>query len=535
MKRKAVVFAAVLLLVIVVVSVVVTNGFLSSSASKKEPFHVGVTFGGDNVADAKQLIDEVKDYTNLFVMASGSLQNNDTALQEIGDYAVNSGLGIITYFGSFVMQRERTADFSQMAQQRWGSHFLGVYYGDEPSGKAYDQYMRDNQFMRFDNVPGLGNVSVDSYQVSISQISGSIWNGKSFYYHPLFEGQITVSYSDSANGGNHTTYFPNGTISLSRNVLKDEGQPDLSKSENLIYLPNGTVLKQAITLQYVNGEPIVYAPNGTKLPQQDWNNMPLLPFFPVTDKGNISQFESYQQLWDSRPFQNMDDLSAIAKSYVETQKQTTTNWIKTHTNTILFTADYVLHWWDYQIGYDTVFAELGWNNTVAQEIGLARGAANLQNKEWGTIITWKYTEEPYLCIGDEMFEQMKTSYEAGADYVVVFNYAPDMNGTYGTLQPEHFEALQRFWNDVVQSPWVAHGGAKAEAALVLPADYGWGMRNMNDSIWGIWKPDNTTQQIWNLLQDKLGQYGSKLDIVYDDPAYPVAGKYSRVIYWNQTG
>jgi len=33
---------------------------------------------------------------------------------------------------------------------------------------------------------------------------------------------------------------------------------------------------------------------------------------------------------------------------------------------------------------------------------------------------------------------------------------------------------------------------------------------------------------------KLEHYGSKLDIVYDDPAYPVTGKYSKIYYWNQS-
>ncbi len=165
---------------------------------------------------------------------------------------------------------------------------------------------------------------------------------------------------------------------------------------------------------------------------------------------------------------------------------------------------------------------------------LVRGAANLQNKDWGTIITWKYTQPPYLTSGDEMYDQMRTSYECGAQYVVVFNYAENMTDPYGTLQDEHFQALQRFWNDVVQNPNVKHGGITAEAALVLPKDYGWGMRHTNDTIWGLWKPDDTSQQIWNQLQNKLAQYGSKLDIVYDDPAYNVTGKYSQVYYWNQS-
>jgi len=192
-----------------------------------------------------------------------------------------------------------------------------------------------------------------------------------------------------------------------------------------------------------------------------------------------------------------------------------------------------LYWWDYQSGYDMVLAELAWNNSVAQEIGLVRGAANLQGKSWGTILTWKYTHAPYLTDGAEMFDQMKASYEAGAEYVVVFNYAKDMSGPYGILQEEHFQALERFWDEVVQNPNVSHGGIKAEAVLVLPNDYGWGMRRPDDTIWGMWNPNSTSTQIWNQLQQKLDQYGLKLDIVYDDPAYPVAGRYANIYYWNQ--
>ncbi len=37
-----------------------------------------------------------------------------------------------------------------------------------------------------------------------------------------------------------------------------------------------------------------------------------------------------------------------------------------------------------------------------------------------------------------------------------------MSGAYGTLQDEHFQALERFWNDVEQST-IVHGSIKAEA------------------------------------------------------------------------
>ena len=60
------------------------------------------------------------------------------------------------------------------------------------------------------------------------------------------------------------------------------------------------------------------------------------------------------------------------------------------------TSDYALYWFNYVGGYDTILAQFGWNSSVNQQIALVRGAATLQNKDWGAIITWKYTEAPYL-------------------------------------------------------------------------------------------------------------------------------------------
>ncbi|MDR0470469.1 MAG: hypothetical protein LBH79_01930 [Nitrososphaerota archaeon] len=55
-----------------------------------------------------------------------------------------------------------------------------------------------------------------------------------------------------------------------------------------------------------------------------------------------------------------------------------------------------------------------------------------------------------------------------------------------------------------------------------------------DTIWGVWPANSTSQQIWNQVQIRLNQYGTKLDIVYEDPNYSVADLYRHVYYWNQT-
>jgi hypothetical protein len=238
--------------------------------------------------------------------------------------------------------------------------------------------------------------------------------------------------------------------------------------------------------------------------------------------------ESYEALLQKRPLQTFDEAARLFTGHNEKLA------LLDNKTVTMFTSDYVLYWFDYLAGYDVVLAQLGWNNTLAQEIGLVRGAANIQGKSWGTIITWTYTNEPYLASGDVLYEQMRSSYECGAEYVVVFNYAGDMQSPYGILQDEHFLAMERFWSEVVQNPEVVYGGIEAEAVFVLPHNYGWGMRNPNDVIWGLWSPDDESENIWELLRDNLAQYGSRLDIVYNDANFPVAGKYSQICYWNQT-
>jgi hypothetical protein len=79
---------------------------------------------------------------------------------------------------------------------------------------------------------------------------------------------------------------------------------------------------------------------------------------------------------------------------------------------------------------------------------LARGAATLQNKTWGTIITWTYNIPPYLVNGTEMYRQLVTDYQSGAKYAVIFDYPIIPGNPYGNLTDDHFEALQKFWNTI---------------------------------------------------------------------------------------
>ncbi len=352
-------------------------------AEKAEPVFFGVSFGGKTASEAKLLIDKVKDYTNFFLVNSWDLTTNETALNEVCDYAAKADLNFLVFF-SFVSRIAYPwhQTWLDTVKEKWGDHFLGVYLFDEPGGK---------------------------------QVDTGGWNEE---MGKIFEN--ASSYSEAANTFVESISSINSTLDLKR-----RGIP-------------------------------------------------------------------------------------------------------------MFTSDYALYWFDYLAGYDTVFVELAWNHSRAQNIALCRGAATAQGKDWGAILTWTYDEPPYLASGPEILGDMLTAYEAGAKYVIVFNYPtyPEDN-PYGILSEEHFSAMQQFWTYMRQYPEY-HGKEKAQAVFVLPKDYGWGMRNPQDTIWGLWRTDTASQQIWTQLQNKLQQHGSKLDIVYDDSAFPLAGKYSQVYYWNQT-
>jgi hypothetical protein len=202
----------------------------------------------------------------------------------------------------------------------------------------------------------------------------------------------------------------------------------------------------------------------------------------------------------------------------------------TSTNSKLFTSDYALYWFDYKAGYDTVFAEFGWNYSRQLNAALCRGAATVQNKEWGAIMLWTYTNPPYLETGEELYKDLLLAYDNGAKYIIVFDSNNDH--TQETLKDEHLRALQLFWQYAQANPRRSNP-ASARTALALPNGYGYGFRGPSDRIWGIWEADALSYNISISVGNLLDQYGTKLDIIYDDQLQPGNNYgYNKLIYWN---
>ncbi|MGD6933459.1 MAG: hypothetical protein ACQCN5_04550 [Candidatus Bathyarchaeia archaeon] len=399
MKKTFVALVSVVLILILVVAATVYFLNVHSPAKEARDFYLGVSFNGGTTAEAKLLIDKVKPYTNLFVVQSGPVSINETAMNEIVDYAVTSGLDVIVYFGFFNPNYPWQLPWLDYAKQQWGNHFLGVYLNDEPGG----------------------------YIVDLN------WTG---YFT-----QLRIR--------NETDYYLHSpAVDL---ALNDSLPPDYAQAA-----------------AHFNDE-----------------------------------------VWFSLGVNELKNRSITA-----------------------FTSDYALYWFDYLGGYDVVFTEFGSNSSLTQNVALDRGAARMQNKTWGAIITWTYDQPPYLADGSAVYEQMLDAYLAGAKYIVIFDYPQLPGNPYGVLTEAHFAALQQLW--AVTESVKPDDNQHDDAVLVLPQNYGWGMRREDDRIWGVWGPDEKSPQIWNISRELLTKFDFRLDMVYDDSRFPVDGLYETVYFWNQT-
>jgi hypothetical protein len=197
----------------------------------------------------------------------------------------------------------------------------------------------------------------------------------------------------------------------------------------------------------------------------------------------------------------------------------------------LVTSDYVLYDFDYKAGYDAVFAEFGWNHSRPLNVALCRGAASMQNKDWGAMITWTYDNPPYIESWQELYDDMVYAYQNGAKYILVFDY-PE-NSTFGILTEHHFTAMKQFWQYVQDNPRTTNK-VEDRVAYVLPKDYGFGFRMANDNIWGLWSADNQSSKIWSDTNSLLEQYTDRLDIIYEDHVGQKGALYEKLIFWNGT-
>lgn len=112
-----------------------------SDTSKQAPdVFVGVDAAYDNMTSLKERIDQVKAYTNFFIVGSTGITLNETRLNDICQYLNDSSLNFATF--THTVQNTNIqfnqSEWTTYAKQKYGNEFLGLYTYDEPGGHQID-------------------------------------------------------------------------------------------------------------------------------------------------------------------------------------------------------------------------------------------------------------------------------------------------------------------------------------------------------------------------------------------------------------
>jgi len=104
--------------------------------------YVGVDAAYADMAELKARINQVKDYTNIFILGSTGITLDEVKLNEMCKYINSRGLSFATYTHT---TENTSIDFNQSAwtayaKQKWGEKFVGLYCYDEPGGYQIDRH-----------------------------------------------------------------------------------------------------------------------------------------------------------------------------------------------------------------------------------------------------------------------------------------------------------------------------------------------------------------------------------------------------------
>jgi hypothetical protein len=235
--------------------------YLETQADSKIPdIFFGVDAAYDNLTSLRQRVDEVKSFTNFFIIGSYGITFNETKVKEMGQYLVESGLSFAVFAhtnrGSNNNLQLNQSEWSVYAEQRWGKRFWGLYAYDEPGGHQVDH---DPDFM-------LVNAS-DSYVDAADKFVKKLRDDALLDFIPLNSPLMTSDYAlydFDYKGGydvvlaelawNHSRPI---NIALARGAAtahgKDWGVMLTYTYDNFPYLASGTQIYNDLVLAYQNG------------------------------------------------------------------------------------------------------------------------------------------------------------------------------------------------------------------------------------------------------------------------------------------
>jgi len=167
---------AVLLITLILVASVIILTFFNSDTSE---VFVGVMAGHRDVDELLDFINEVEEYVNTIIVSDLTITTNSTKLYPIFDYLKTREIYFIPFMGPIDFVEDR--NFFQVAKERWGKYFLGVYAFDEPGGKQVDE------FFHRPVVEAQNNSDAASKYLEIVAEKGLLPFAQNFYDYGIFD------------------------------------------------------------------------------------------------------------------------------------------------------------------------------------------------------------------------------------------------------------------------------------------------------------------------------------------------------------
>ena len=136
--KRLTIATIIVLIVTLLISVIAALQLYRNSTVPKIFVGIDVAYANGTPTDFKQIVDKVKNITNLIVIGSLDVSLNQTALNETCDYISNAGMHFIVLFTKLQNYTYDPFEWMTDAKTKYGDKFLGVYRYDEPGGNQID-------------------------------------------------------------------------------------------------------------------------------------------------------------------------------------------------------------------------------------------------------------------------------------------------------------------------------------------------------------------------------------------------------------
>jgi hypothetical protein len=150
-------------------------------AESTPDFFVGIDVAYGDVNQIKQLADKVDSYTNLFVLGCTAVTQNKPKLEEACQYLFDKDKYFIVYQDcplDINWYSPTNSTWLETAKTRWGSHFLGIYYTDEPGGRQLDHVSDWMAVKNADNYTDANRLFNSRISHSVNWFRGGYFGGE---------------------------------------------------------------------------------------------------------------------------------------------------------------------------------------------------------------------------------------------------------------------------------------------------------------------------------------------------------------------